>query len=178
MRKSIINPMDVKTAKRFDRKIKRLKAWKDCKDMLLFLFLLNALINNLKQVDLAIFYEATPVVVVYQTNSTAPEKEQSEISGRPQDSLVAEFSAYTASEAETDSNPTIMASGKTVAEGTLACPAKYKFGTKIEIEGMGTYTCEDRMAERFRNGEYFDVYMSDYNSAIQFGRRELNYKVI
>lgn len=87
------------------------------------------------------------------------------------------FTAYTASESETDSNPEIMASGKKVYKGAIACPDKYKFGTKITVENMGTFVCEDRMAARFRNREYFDILMSDYSEAMQFGRRELSFEV-
>jgi hypothetical protein len=74
------------------KKIKRLKAWKDFKDILLLLILLNFLINNLKQINLEIFYEATPAVMVYKANATLPEKVEREISDQPQDSLVGEFS--------------------------------------------------------------------------------------
>jgi len=89
-----------------------------------------------------------------------------------------EFSAYNALQDQTDGNPTVMASGKKVYEGAIACPAMYDFGDKIEIEGLGIYTCEDRMAERYRYTNHFDLFMWDYSDAISFGRKELAFKKI
>jgi len=90
---------------------------------------------------------------------------------------VAEFSAYTSREEETDSNPFTMASGKRVYEGAIACPTKYSFGTKVKANGS-IYICEDRMAKRFREGNYFDIWFNNYDDAISFGRRDLEYKIL
>ena len=85
-----------------------------------------------------------------------------------------EFTAYSSGDGFTPSNT--MASGKKVYEGAIACPSGYEFGDKIEIEGLGTYVCQDRMAKRFRNGNYFDVYMDSVIEAKEFGRQKLNFK--
>ena len=49
----------------------------------------------------------------------------------------------------------IMASGKSAYVGAVACPRKYKLGTKVKILGI-VYTCEDRTARRF-DGR-FDIF--------------------
>jgi len=81
-------------------------------------------------------------------------------------------SAYTASADECGKSDGITASGKKVKENhTLACPRNYKLGTKIHIEGMGIYTCEDRGGAI--KGNHFDIYMKTKNEAFAFGRRNL-----
>ena len=87
-----------------------------------------------------------------------------------------EFSAYSSGDGFTPSN--IMANGEQVYEGAVACPNGYKFGDQIEIEGLGVYTCCDRMAKRFRNKKNFDLYFNDIGQAKQFGRQKLNFKII
>jgi len=88
----------------------------------------------------------------------------------------AEFSAYTASVDETDENPLIMASGKIVYIGAIACPRHIKLGTVIELKSGVRYTCEDRMNIRYKNN--FDIFMSSKGEALDFGRKSLEYKVI
>lgn len=53
---------------------------------------------------------------------------------------------------------------------TVACNS-LPLGTRIFIEGMGTYVVEDRggMAD-----SVIDIYMGDYDTCIQFGRRSAN----
>ncbi len=88
----------------------------------------------------------------------------------------AEFSAYTASVDETDENPLIMASGKIVYIGAIACPRHVKLGTVIELKSGVRYTCEDRMNIRYKNN--FDIFMTSKGEALDFGRKYLEYKVI
>ena len=89
-----------------------------------------------------------------------------------------EFTAYNPVESQCDGDPLIMASNKKVYAGAIACPAYYDFGTKIEIEGVGTFTCEDRMALRYRHSENFDIVLADYDEAVNFGRKQLKYRVL
>jgi hypothetical protein len=96
-----------------------------------------------------------------------------------------EFTAYSPSVDQTDDRPREMASGKEVYEGALACPdifivkdGQRTFGTKIEIEGLGVFTCEDRMAKKHRDKMKFDIFMESYDEAIQFGIHQLNFKVL
>jgi len=91
---------------------------------------------------------------------------------------IGEISAYNAEENQTDGDPTIMASGKKVYEGAIACPSRFAFGDKIEIEGLGIYICEDRMNARYRHTNNFDIFMWDHNEAINFGRKELSFNKI
>lgn len=91
---------------------------------------------------------------------------------------VGEFSAYTASVGETDASPSVMASGKTVYIGAIACPAMYQFGDRIEVEGLGVYVCEDRMNIRYRYTNHFDIFFASYDEAIQFGRKALKFRAI
>ncbi len=81
-------------------------------------------------------------------------------------------SAYTAAADECGKSDGITASGNMVKQNhTLACPRGYEFGTEIFIEGMGTYTCEDRGGAI--KGNHFDIYMETKSEAFAFGRRNL-----
>lgn len=88
----------------------------------------------------------------------------------------AEFSAYTASVDETDRNPNIMASGKRVYIGAIACPRDMTLGTVIELENGNRYTCEDRMNKRYADN--FDIYMETKGEAFSFGRKSMRYRII
>lgn len=86
-------------------------------------------------------------------------------------------SAYTAAADECGNDKGITASGiKVEARRTLACPPEYPFGTKIEIESMGTFVCEDRGGAI--KGNHFDIYMEKKSEAFAFGRKNLIAKVI
>jgi 3D (Asp-Asp-Asp) domain-containing protein len=90
----------------------------------------------------------------------------------PKGSFVVNASAYTAAADECGKSDGITASGKKVqANHTLACPKQYQMGTKIEIDGMGTYVCEDRGGAIKAN--HFDIYMPTKQEAFAFGRRNL-----
>jgi 3D (Asp-Asp-Asp) domain-containing protein len=80
-------------------------------------------------------------------------------------------SAYTAAADECGKSDGITASGIKVHRGTLACPSSFPFGTKIEIDGMGMFTCEDRGGAI--KGNHVDIYMSTKKEAFAFGRRNL-----
>lgn len=86
----------------------------------------------------------------------------------------AEFSAYTASSDETDAYPLVMASGKMVYVGAIACPRSMELGTKVEVRGLGVYTCEDRMNERYESN--FDIFMVTKKEARDFGRKALEWR--
>lgn len=78
--------------------------------------------------------------------------------------------AYNADPAQTDDRPEEMASGKKVYVGAIACPNLYTFGTKVEIDGQ-LYTCEDRMAERYRKTNTFDIFMPTLAEALAWGKQ-------
>ena len=99
------------------------------------------------------------------------------MSSLPSGSFIVNASAYTAAADECGKSDGITASGKRVRENrTLACPKQYKFGTKIEIDGMGTYVCEDRGGAIKANR--FDIYMQTKKEAFAFGRRNLTAMVV
>lgn len=88
----------------------------------------------------------------------------------------AEFSAYTASVDETDSSPLVMASGKMVYVGAIACPRSIELGTKVEVRGVGVFTCEDRLGPARIDGNYFDIFKMTKQEARAFGRKTLEWR--
>jgi len=110
-----------------------------------------------------------------------------------------EVSAFTSSPEETDSNPCGTASGVDICEayqnesfsfenktwhgwGIVACPPGYPFGTEFWIEGVNVFVCLDRMAERYRDGNYLDIYMGEgadaKKRAKEFGRKQLKVRLL
>jgi len=59
---------------------------------------------------------------------------------------------------------------------TIACPRNFAFGTKINIEGYGTYICQDRGGAI--KGNKIDIYMETKAEAFAFGRRNLVAEVV
>lgn len=95
----------------------------------------------------------------------------------PKGKFTINASAYTAAADECGKSDGITASGLKVKENeTLACPAQFPFGTKIRIEGMGTYVCEDRGGAIKAN--HIDIYMKTKTQAFDFGRRHLVAEVV
>jgi len=95
----------------------------------------------------------------------------------PKEKFVVNASAYTAAADECGKDDGITASGLKVAEKrTLACPPSFPFGTKISIEGMGEFRCEDRGGAI--KGNKVDIYMETKREAFAFGRRNLLAEVI
>jgi len=94
----------------------------------------------------------------------------------PSGSFTINASAYTAAADECGKSDGITASGIKVHRGTLACPSSFPFGTKIEIDGMGTFVCEDRGGAI--KGNHVDIYVPTKKEAFAFGRRNLIASVI
>lgn len=64
----------------------------------------------------------------------------------------------------------ITASGAQVSKGrTVACPPRIDFGTRVEIEGLGTYVCEDRGGAV--QGDHIDVYTNNLDKALEWGKQ-------
>ena len=71
----------------------------------------------------------------------------------------------------------ITASGKKATVGrTIAAPSSYSFGTKIELEGLGTYIVEDRGGAI--QGNRIDVYFASHSEALAFGRKKIRMRVV
>lgn len=90
-----------------------------------------------------------------------------------------EVTAYTAGFESTGKRPGdrgygITASGEQVVDmWTIACPPEIPFGTRIYIaEVQWVYSCQDR-GSAITSG-HLDIYMSDLDHALQFGRRKLH----
>lgn len=95
----------------------------------------------------------------------------------PEGKFTINASAYTAAADECGKSDGITASGKKVKENeTIACPKNYPFGTKIKIEGMGTYICLDRGGAI--KGNKIDIYMETKSQAFAFGRQNLTAEII
>lgn len=95
----------------------------------------------------------------------------------PEGKFTINASAYTAAADECGKSDGITASGKKVKENeTIACPKNFPFGTKIEIEGMGTFECQDRGGAI--KGNKIDIYMETKTQAFAFGRQNLTAEII
>ena len=95
----------------------------------------------------------------------------------PKEPFIINASAYTAAADECGKSDGITASGLKVAEKrTLACPPSFPFGTKMSIEGMGEFRCEDRGGAI--KGNHIDIYMETKTEAFAFGRQHLTAQVI
>ncbi len=104
-------------------------------------------------------------------------KSDSRTRNLPDGKFTINASAYTAAADECGKSDGVTASGLKVKENeTLACPAQFPFGTKIQIEGMGTYICEDRGGAIKVN--HIDIYMQTKAQAFSFGRQNLVAEVV
>ena len=90
----------------------------------------------------------------------------------PKGKFTINASAYTAAADECDNNLGITSSGIKVQEKrTIACPPEFPFGAKMNIEGYGTFVCEDRGGAI--KGNHVDIYVKTKSEAFAFGRRTL-----
>jgi len=95
----------------------------------------------------------------------------------PTEAFTINASAYTASADECGNSKGITASGIKVAiKRTIACPPAFPFGVKLEIEGYGTFVCEDRGGAI--KGNHIDIYVETKSEAFAFGRRNLTARVV
>ena len=64
-------------------------------------------------------------------------------------------------------------SGTTPQQGrTVAVPSNIPFGTKLNIQGLGTYIAEDRGGDI--KGNRIDIFFNNHNDALNFGKRNVN----
>ena len=95
----------------------------------------------------------------------------------PEGKFTINASAYTAAADECGKSDGVTASGLKVKENrTIACPPAFPFGTKLNIDGMGTYVCEDRGGAI--KGNHVDIYVQTKAEAFAFGRRNLTAEVV
>jgi 3D (Asp-Asp-Asp) domain-containing protein len=150
--------------------------WVMIKDAILCIMLVNALIGQLKQVDMASLMASKTIVIANETlitpvmaSTATPEPKA------PQIAKSGEWTAYNSEIGQTDGDPYTMASGKKVYEGAIANNC-LDFGTKVKVNGK-VKIVEDRMNSRY-GCENFDIYMESHEEAIKFGRQELAYEII
>jgi 3D (Asp-Asp-Asp) domain-containing protein len=120
-----------------------------------------------------------------QLDNIKQQKQQQVIASRGVHSppeMYFEVTAYTAGYESTqkrkgDKDYGLTASGTYVKEGrTIACPPSFKFGTKLNIEGVGLRVCEDR-GQAITNGK-LDLYFDSLSKANQFGRKKLLVEIL
>ena len=114
-----------------------------------------------------------------QKTSEHKPKEQNPKHALTQTYVVTAYTAGPESTGKTSDDPGfgITASGSRVKRGvTAACPPYMPFGTVIEIEGVGQRVCEDRGGAI--KGKRIDVYYQSLQTALEFGRQELEVKII
>jgi len=150
--------------------------WSMIKDAILCVMLINALIGQLKQVDIASLLASKTITIIAETRiqpveaSTATPEPKA-----PQNAKLGEFTAYNAEVGQTDADPYTMASGKRVYEGAIANNC-LDFGTKVKVNGK-IKVVEDRMNSRY-DCDHFDIYMASHDEAIKFGRQNIEYEII
>lgn len=87
--------------------------------------------------------------------------------------------AYTSRVEETDSQPTLAASGERLRPGMRAIAVSpdllamgIDYGTRVELEGLGEWIVLDRMGDAHRRA--VDLYMGeDRDAALAFGKRRV-----
>lgn len=83
---------------------------------------------------------------------------------------------YSSTVDQCDGDPFTTASGTHVHKGTLACPPEYPFGTKVEIDFLGTFVCEDRGGAI--KGNHFDIWFETRAQALNWGKRLVSAEII
>ena len=95
----------------------------------------------------------------------------------------ATFTAYSLEASQTDGSPCIGAGGHNLCEIRRKDPNKCIVATRslnlhrnILIEGIGKCEVLDRTSKKY--GDRVDIVANSYAEAIQFGKKELRYRVI
>ena len=121
--------------------------------------------------------EETKEEVKIEEKNIVETKKVPKNSNLPEGKFIINASAYTASADECGKSDGVTASGKKVKENeTIACPKSFAFGTKVNIEGYGTYICQDRGGAI--KGNKIDIYMETKAEAFAFGRRNLVAEIV
>ena len=83
---------------------------------------------------------------------------------------------YSSTPDQTWGDPFTTASGTKVHKGTMACPPQYPFGTKVKIQSMGTFVCEDRGGAI--KGNHFDMWFESRTQALNWGKRIVSAEIV
>jgi len=117
--------------------------------------------------------EKAPIYRLKVSDYSADTAVATVIQGKTLDILV---TGYSSTPDQCWGDPFTTASGARVHEGTMACPPEYVFGTKVEIEGRGTYVCEDRGGKI--KGNHFDMWFTSRGEALAWGKRTVEAKIV
>ena len=91
----------------------------------------------------------------------------------PKFKVMATIFSYNSVLEQTDFDYCIAASGLNVCkypDGVIACPSWLSFGTRVEIDDK-VYTCQDRMAKRWRDRWVFDILKPTIEESRAWGRQ-------
>ena len=88
--------------------------------------------------------------------------------------VVAEVTAYTASDEECGKSDGITASGVRAIEGITIAADDLPFGTEVTIQGRN-YVVQDRFDGGYHNR--IDIFMEDSEAAMEFGRKKMEVKI-
>lgn len=133
--------------------------------------------NNLEQVRISKLEKKKTVTTRGNSSSRSSAVKTTTEVATTEKWIWANVSAYCACAKCCGKTNGITASGaKAKANHTIAAPSTYKFGTKIEIAGMGVYTVEDRGGAI--KGNKIDIYFNSHAEALKFGRRNLKIRVV
>jgi 3D (Asp-Asp-Asp) domain-containing protein len=138
--------------------------------LLTFYTLPNIKINNTKEnitnIEEELLIIEEPVVIATEIVTDPPEEWI--------DSIVTAYCACMECCGKTNG---ITASGTHATAGrTIAMSKDYRFGTKVEIEGYGIYTVEDRGGAI--KGTRIDVFFDTHKEALQFGKKRLRFRIV
>jgi 3D (Asp-Asp-Asp) domain-containing protein len=144
----------------------------------------NKTIKNIEKIDLqnkAKLKELNDSLIEYKAQLSRIQKQAHSVSEKAntQNYLVTMYTnGYESTQKQKgDVGYGITASGKpTKDHHTIACSKELPFGTKIKVEGMGIYTCEDRGSKV--NPHHIDFYTSKLQTAIDFGKKQLQVTIL
>jgi len=94
----------------------------------------------------------------------------------PREKLEILVTGYSSTLDQTWGDPFTTASGTKVHKGTLACPPQYPFGTKVKIEGRGSFVCEDRGGSIKYN--HFDMWFESRIEALNWGKQIVSAEIV
>lgn len=173
--------------------VNKKKNKKSTRVLLLIILTLSILIVLIHSVDTMIqayYANKQPVIIYVNRDAGVVEDTAKEVTTEQVEetteidtplTISVEMSAYTSRVEETDSSPCISADGTNICEydGCVVASNDYALGTEIEVEGFGICEVRDRMNKRYTATGNMDIYFGmDLDGALQFGRRNVNIRVI
>lgn len=157
------------------------------------LFIANGAIDRVKGMSEEEFwgmFESKPLVFENHTKFDVPvaqaaaEEQETTIDApeAPKYPYKAKLTAYNSVPEQTDDSPCIAAAGTNICEfeGCVVAQNGVKFGTKVEIEGIGVCHVLDRKNARY-GSDWIDIYFGGRDkveAAMAFGTKEAGYRIV